>query len=86
MFNHYKDLFDFKGKNVVVTGGAGLLGKEIVKCFAVFGAHTIIADTDRAESKKRFFLFHFGAFLPYQIFRESIVSLFQMSTAAFCPK
>ena len=52
MFDHYKGLFDFRGKNVVITGGAGLLGREIVKCFAAYNANTIISDINKEESIK----------------------------------
>lgn len=52
MFEHYKNIFDFSGEIAVVTGGAGLLGSEIVKCFATFRAHVIIADNNKAGSLK----------------------------------
>lgn len=45
-------MIDFSGKKVVVTGGAGLLGTQISKCFAAFSAHTIIADVNEAASMK----------------------------------
>jgi NAD(P)-dependent dehydrogenase (short-subunit alcohol dehydrogenase family) len=47
MLEAYNKLFDFRNKSVVVTGGAGLLGCEIVKCFCAFRAHTILADVDK---------------------------------------
>jgi NAD(P)-dependent dehydrogenase (short-subunit alcohol dehydrogenase family) len=49
MLPFYRHLFDFAGKTVVVTGGAGLLGAEIVKCFCAFQALVIVADI-KAES------------------------------------
>lgn len=52
MFDYYKGMFNFHGKKVVVTGGAGLLGCEIVKCFATFHAHAIIADNNESGSLK----------------------------------
>lgn len=52
MFEHYKNIFDFSGKIAVVTGGAGLLGSEIAKCFATYDAHAIIADNDKGRSLK----------------------------------
>lgn len=52
MFDYYKGMFNFHEKKVVVTGGAGLLGCEIVKCFATFRAHAIIADNNEAGSLK----------------------------------
>lgn len=38
--------FRLDGKNAVVTGGAGLLGKEAVTALAQAGAYVIIADVD----------------------------------------
>jgi NAD(P)-dependent dehydrogenase (short-subunit alcohol dehydrogenase family) len=52
VLNYYQQLFDFQGRKVVVTGGAGLLGTEIVKCFAAFHAHTIIADSNETDGRK----------------------------------
>lgn len=47
-----KNLFDMTGKVVVVTGGAGLIGKAYVKGLASNGATVYIAevDLDRAEN------------------------------------
>ena len=46
----YKDLFSCEGKIAVVTGGAGLVGREVVKGFHDFGARVYIADTDRERA------------------------------------
>jgi NAD(P)-dependent dehydrogenase (short-subunit alcohol dehydrogenase family) len=40
----YKDLFSLSGKTALVTGGAGLIGREIVKALHEFGAAVYIAD------------------------------------------
>ncbi len=55
----YLKKFRLDGKTAVVTGGAGLIGKQIVVAFAQAGAHVILADIDeqgaqaiQAESKK----------------------------------
>ena len=38
--------FDFAGQTVVVTGGAGGIGREICAAFAEHGAHVVVADLD----------------------------------------
>ncbi len=47
----YKNLFDFKGKKVLVTGGTGTLGAEFACAFAECGADVVISGRDlkRAE-------------------------------------
>lgn len=37
------DRFSLKGKNALVTGGAGLYGRQIVRAVAEAGAHTFVA-------------------------------------------
>lgn len=48
----YIKAYDFSDRNVVVTGGAGLLGREMVKCFCSLGARTLIIDIDPKASGK----------------------------------
>lgn len=48
----YRGCFDFSGKKAVVTGGCGLLGSEIVRCFAAHNATVIIVDTDPARGEE----------------------------------
>jgi len=43
----YKDLFNLSGKTALVTGGAGLIGREIVKALHEFGATAYIADVQK---------------------------------------
>ena len=45
-------VFDYKGKNVVVTGGAKGLGMEIAKRYAEAGANVCIADFDQEAGEK----------------------------------
>lgn len=47
----YPDKFSLKGKKAVVTGGAGLIGKEIVTALAQAGAHVVIAEVDKIKSQ-----------------------------------
>ncbi|MGE3818374.1 MAG: SDR family oxidoreductase [Isosphaeraceae bacterium] len=41
--------FSLRGKVIVVTGAAGLIGREIVDAFAAFGATLALTDLGRAE-------------------------------------
>jgi NAD(P)-dependent dehydrogenase (short-subunit alcohol dehydrogenase family) len=43
--------FSLKGKKAVVTGGAGLIGREVVTALAQAGAQVIIAEIDEKASK-----------------------------------
>ncbi|MBR1706133.1 MAG: SDR family oxidoreductase [Bacteroidales bacterium] len=43
-----KDLFDIKGRVVVMTGACGVLGETIVKYFAAQGARVVLLDLERA--------------------------------------
>lgn len=45
----YKEKFVLKGKKVVVTGGAGLIGKEVVSALAQAGGRIIIAEVDKGK-------------------------------------
>ncbi len=40
-----------EGKTAVITGGAGLIGKELVKGFAKVGSNIVVADIDQVKSK-----------------------------------
>lgn len=50
--NKYVKAYDFSNKNVVITGGAGILGKEIVKCFCSLRARVLFIDIDFKASSK----------------------------------
>jgi NAD(P)-dependent dehydrogenase (short-subunit alcohol dehydrogenase family) len=41
------DLFRLKDKTAIVTGGAGLLGREFSRTLASAGAHVVVADLDK---------------------------------------
>ncbi len=47
----YKSKFCLTNKKIIVSGGAGLLGKEIVIALAQFGARVVIAETDKKKGK-----------------------------------
>ena len=47
-----KNLFDIKGKVVVLTGGCGVLGQCIARYLAEQGAHMVILDMNEEAGKK----------------------------------
>lgn len=49
---YLNNLFNLKGKVVVITGGAGLLGQEYADALANLGAVPILADTDGALAEQ----------------------------------
>ncbi|PRS36433.1 short-chain dehydrogenase [Bacillus sp. RJGP41] len=51
MKSDYSNLFSLKGKNIIVTGGLGYLGKECVKGFAQHGANLAIVDLDKTKTE-----------------------------------
>lgn len=46
-----KDWFEVRGKVVIITGGAGMLGQEYARALSRAGAHAIIADVDEKAAK-----------------------------------
>jgi len=48
----YSKLFELRKKIVVVVGGAGLIGSEIVEGLSDFGAKVYIADTSKKNAEK----------------------------------
>jgi NAD(P)-dependent dehydrogenase (short-subunit alcohol dehydrogenase family) len=50
----FEDIFSCKGKVALVTGGCGLIGRELVRGLADFGALVCVADTDEAGAIKYF--------------------------------
>jgi len=47
----YTDLFSLKNKTAIVTGGCGLIGREIVQGLSQYGANVYIADQNEPEAK-----------------------------------
>jgi 2-deoxy-D-gluconate 3-dehydrogenase len=48
---HIQDLFDLSGRVALVTGGAGLLGRQFTKTLAEAGARVVVADLDEARAR-----------------------------------
>jgi len=48
----YTNIFSCKNKTAIVTGGCGLIGKEIVQGLSQFGSNVYVADQNEAEAKK----------------------------------
>lgn len=47
----FEEMFDLKGKVVVMTGACGVLGSTIVKYFASCGCKVVLLDLDRTAEK-----------------------------------
>ena len=47
-----KNIFDLSGKVIIVTGGAGLLGKSFSKILNEYGANVVIADVNYDKAQK----------------------------------
>ena len=54
MIKRYIPEFDLTGKNIIVTGAYGLIGKEISDAFASAGANVIISDIVEEEVLKKY--------------------------------
>jgi NAD(P)-dependent dehydrogenase (short-subunit alcohol dehydrogenase family) len=46
MNSHYKNLFELKGKNAIVTGAVGILGQRFCRGLAEFGARVAVVDLE----------------------------------------
>lgn len=55
MLMDYKNLFDFTGKRVLITGGTGTIGSAFAEAFALCGADVVISgrDAEKAEKVKK---------------------------------
>lgn len=49
---NFRQLFSLKGKTAVVTGGAGILGKQFCQILAEFGASVAVVDIMLPEAKE----------------------------------
>jgi len=50
----FKGLLDFSGKTVVITGGMGLIGRQVAMAFQEFGGSVVIADIDESSFSTTF--------------------------------
>lgn len=73
------NLFDIKGKVVVMTGACGVLGETIVSYFAAQGAKVVLLDLERTREKGEAIvgaIRHSGGeamFLPTNVLEESVL-------------
>ena len=45
------DLFDIKGRVIIITGGYGVLGSSMARCLAKAGAHVVIVGRNEEKGK-----------------------------------
>jgi len=50
----YKSMLDFSGKTVVVSGGLGLIGKQVTLAFLQHNANVVVADIDENLFERSF--------------------------------
>ncbi|HBZ81744.1 SDR family oxidoreductase [Brevibacillus sp. FSL K6-0770] len=48
----YKNMFSLEGKTAIVTGGLGILGKQICQGLAEFGANVAVIDLNQQEAEE----------------------------------
>lgn len=74
-----KDLFDIKGKVVVMTGACGILGTTIVKYFASQGCKVVLLDLERTSRMGEEIVTQIKAeggeamFLPTDVLQEEVL-------------
>lgn len=51
--NDYRDIFSLRGKVAMVTGGAGLIGREIARALSDLGALVYVADISEGKGAER---------------------------------
>lgn len=47
----YRNIFDFSGRTVLITGGTGTIGSEFARAFASCGADVVISGRDQAKAE-----------------------------------
>lgn len=79
MINNMNNLFEIRGKVVVMTGACGVLGSTIVKYFAAQGCKVVLLDLDRAAEKGNALVAEIKAdggeamFLPTNVLEEEVL-------------
>ena len=48
----YRELFNLRDKNAIITGGCGILGKHFCKALSEFGANVAVVDIDEVKAKE----------------------------------
>lgn len=78
--------FDLHGKVVIMTGGAGLLGKEYAHALSQAGAHVVVADIDLEAAKSVAHTLKGAASLPLHVNvtnQASVKAMMQQTFAEF---
>ena len=77
--NRMDDLVDrFKGKKVLVTGGTGLIGREVSRLLSEFGSSVTVASLDKVELDSKINLVQgdltdFSFFVPLLMFNTNVL-------------
>lgn len=49
---NFKELFDLKGKVIIISGGCGLIGRAFCEAVAQFGGNVIVADIEQSNPQE----------------------------------
>jgi len=73
----YKNIFNFKEKVILITGGGGDIGKEFARAFTQCGGKTIVADIslEKAQEVSNEMTGYSGASFPVQVDVSNIESI-----------